>query len=232
LETLVLQENISSDAFDHILFPMHSLKSLSCTVPGAKGLRSYHTVLEKMSPLRIIKSLQHLESTLVKLKLNGENQDWGNHDGTRLDLSSFKALKLLIVSHFLLFESCGPGPSREGVYLLLPFSLESLTVYFDFASGFLYNSEQEYDRFSAGIVPETAYSWLTELGLHKASSLPNLNEVFIQEAMRYHRGPPFPLVHKYPTHLATVCENSGIKLSVEMRGGYSCLSPDGWGLSI
>jgi hypothetical protein len=129
LETIVLGNNISLDALHQALIPFRSLQSLSCKMPSVRRPNS-DDGLSGMSPMAFASSLQPVAATLTELKVSGE-QTWRIHDTTRLDLSSFNALKLLAVPHFLLFESYEAHTSREGVYLLLPPTLRELKVFMD-----------------------------------------------------------------------------------------------------
>lgn len=128
LQTLEIQSGISLAAFYRLIHPLHSLKSLNCMIPGTRGPYSSRSMIDQLSPFRIFKSLEPTKVTLTELRLYSGDQHWPTNDGTRLDLSSFTALKILDIPHLLLFCSPGPDPSRDGTYLLLPPNLEHLKV--------------------------------------------------------------------------------------------------------
>jgi hypothetical protein len=86
-------------------------------------------------------------------------------------------------------------------------------------AGFLYNSEKEFDDFNAGLLPEAAYLWLTELALHKVSRFPSLNAICVEEKVVSRRGdPPLPYTVWHPEPIIAFFESYGIKLDVRMRG--------------
>jgi len=105
------------------------LKKLSCNIPGSKlQPKSPHppTVL---SPGNLCQILEPIERTLTTLRLReGFNTNWSAHDGSRLDLSQFRALKHLTVIGKCFFAARGPSPSRSGLFQLLPLHLETLRV--------------------------------------------------------------------------------------------------------
>jgi hypothetical protein len=82
-----------------------------------------------VSLMQIAKTLKLCKTTLKVLRLGGASQYWSAHDQIRLDLSQFSSLAELELPSFLLFGSLGPSPSRNGVYRLLPQSLQRLTVF-------------------------------------------------------------------------------------------------------
>jgi hypothetical protein len=65
---------------------------------------------------------------LARLELRDGCQQWLGHDGSRLDLSSFVALKYLAATASCFVVQLSLGVSRNGLYSLLPRSLEKLHV--------------------------------------------------------------------------------------------------------
>ncbi|KAF2672280.1 hypothetical protein BT63DRAFT_422769, partial [Microthyrium microscopicum] len=129
VESLELESHISLDAFHNLLKPLKSLASLTCTVPGTPGPRTRPAMTDVLSPRQIATSLESTTLTLKELKLSGPLQYWPRTDGTRLNLTSFKLLKRVDVPHFLFFNSPGPSPDRDGLYKLLPPSVEHIEVF-------------------------------------------------------------------------------------------------------
>ena len=62
------------------------------------------------------------------LELRDGSQQWFGHDGSRLDLSSFVALKYLSATASCFVAPLSLGDSRNGLYSLLPRSLEKLHI--------------------------------------------------------------------------------------------------------
>jgi len=130
LETLELVSHISLDGLYEVLVPFRSLKSLSCKVPFAAGHVGQMTS-SPMSPMVFASSLRPVAATLTELEVSRVGVNWKIHDSTRLDLSSFSAIKFVAVPHFLLFDSYEASTGREGVYLLMPLTLRRLKVTMD-----------------------------------------------------------------------------------------------------
>lgn len=61
-------------------------------------------------------------------------QEWQGHDGTGLDLSSFVALKNLTASALCFVPPLGREYARDGLYKILPKSLEMIHVSLPMAS--------------------------------------------------------------------------------------------------
>jgi hypothetical protein len=108
------------------------LKMLECGVPNGEQLqvanrRGY--IQNNLSPAEILSAILPVQQTLRKLVLCDVYQNyWPIHDGSRLDLSGFTALKTIKVPSNLLFQAAEADPSRDGVYRLLPRSLEWIKV--------------------------------------------------------------------------------------------------------
>ena len=73
--------------------------------------------------------------TLRRLKFYTKQQEWPSHDGTRIDLSSFVALKELKASAICFLAPFSRKISKDGFYKLLPKSLEMLHVSVDKKQG-------------------------------------------------------------------------------------------------
>lgn len=80
------------------------------------------------SPGRILPTLAPSAETLAMLELRDGCQQWLGHDGSRLDLSSFVALKYLSATASCFVAPLSLGDLRNGLYSLLPRSLEKLHI--------------------------------------------------------------------------------------------------------
>jgi hypothetical protein len=134
LQVLELGSCIEPSALKAIHFSFSgSLKELICSVPVRNEWidympSSWPSMLRTFSPERILSTLAPSADTLTRLGLRDGSQQWLGHDGSRLDLSSFIALKYLAAT-----ASCFVAPlslidSRNGQYSLLPRFLEKLHV--------------------------------------------------------------------------------------------------------
>lgn len=87
-----------------------------------------------LCPSRVLSALLPLSNTLTNLEIyaNGQQTRWRSeisaHDGSRLDLSEFLALKSLSASAELFVAPLSSRIPREGLYKLLPRSLKRLHV--------------------------------------------------------------------------------------------------------
>src|ERR1700761_6218823 len=103
----------------------------------------------------------------------------------------------------------------------------SCQVYFDFGSGFLYNSSAEYDLFENENMSKSNYYWLTEICLHKSENLPDLNTINIREELRGGAGGGCgsgrltSSIRWLPPDVAVQFQDNGIKLDVTLRAGYA-----------
>ena len=110
-----------------------ALQVLQCNIPGREqitGARFFNKRMNSpVSPARAASALGPIQDTLVRLII-GEctGTDWPYHDGSQLDLSQFKALRNLNVQEKCLFHVKGPDPSRNGVFKLLPATLQEFNV--------------------------------------------------------------------------------------------------------
>lgn len=75
-------------------------------------------------------ALSYASETLVHLKLFSNSVTWPNpnHDGSRLDLSSFTALKTVETGAEFFCLPLEYGKVRDGLYELLPRNIVSLKV--------------------------------------------------------------------------------------------------------
>jgi hypothetical protein len=134
LQVLELGWYIGPSALKAILLRFSgSLKQHICSVPVRNEWINYmpssmSSILRTFSPGRILPTLAPSEDTLTRLELRDGCQQWLGHDGSRLDLSSFVALKYLAATASCFVAPLSLGDSRNGLYSLLPSSLEKLHV--------------------------------------------------------------------------------------------------------
>jgi hypothetical protein len=119
--------------FDHTLRVCRNLRILDCKVPVDTPVQRSQpfAFFQRLSPLRITRSLAALANTLTQLNLYNENNVfWPSlgHDGTRLDLSQFVSLKDLAASAELFFAPLSLAIPRDAFYRLLPQSIENIWV--------------------------------------------------------------------------------------------------------
>ncbi|KAG4440031.1 hypothetical protein IFR05_004481 [Cadophora sp. M221] len=119
-------------------------------------------------------------------------QHWQGHDGSRLDLSSFVKLKVLNIAALCIFAPLPLRIPREGLYKLLPYSLERLAVKFCYEVGIFYSTipgvgqveQQGLAKFRSEDLDKSSYRWILELAIFKDSSFPRLDSVYLYEAVR------------------------------------------------
>lgn len=126
---------IQHDAGDGVDIP-----ALKTIIAHCKNLKVLHCPLTldprteqyTLSPSRILPTIIPVFATLVTLNLYDLLLDskwgWERHDGNRLDLSVFTALRSLVTDSRLLLPPVHDLSPREGLYTLLPSSLEYLSV--------------------------------------------------------------------------------------------------------
>ncbi len=92
-------------------------------------LRRLKTIMmSPLSPALMAQAFSPLQAFLVELRLNdGLITHWPGHDGTRMDISKFTCLKVLVVPSTYFFRG-SPEVERRGVRELLPLVLEELNV--------------------------------------------------------------------------------------------------------
>jgi len=182
----------------------------------------------QLSPLGIGRSLSPANGSLTELIIHGSKQHWESQDTTRIDLSSFKSLKVLSMPWFLVFDSSDPDSigNRNGVYKLLPSGLVDLRIFFGWTAGVLYNSEQQFHDFQNGKMPETTYFWLTELSFHKTNRFPQLKTVQVWEATESLDTPEnSPVVEWSCSCLSEQFQERGVILKVVLRLGHCPMLP-------
>lgn len=127
------------DVFSKLLRYTSSLRYLAYAIPipGLLELVQSTNLRTRANPVRIayvlspqsfMPALNLLSQSLTSLVIHSTGQVWDKYDGTRLDFSSFPILKELHVSPLCFFSPLSLGFSRDGLYKLLPPSLEQLTV--------------------------------------------------------------------------------------------------------
>ncbi|KAK0122203.1 hypothetical protein ONS95_010460 [Cadophora gregata] len=147
-------------------------------------------------------------------------------DPARIDLSGMTALKELKISalYFFLVLNGGRGvltdhPSRNGLYKLLPQSLEALQMHFPNETEIFYpnpgQGSPERDRFVNGDMDASSYEWILEL----ATFLPSLRYIFMNET-HYNPGRPMNFdLEKWdaPGPIKILFEEAGIDVDIRVR---------------
>ena len=126
---------IPQSILEQILQLTPVLRDLGCGIPVRKSLTIWtiHSQGDypKLSLMGLKESLLPAREHLVSLILSDNERpydDWTGIHGPCLDLSSFTSLKHLRAPAPCFYASRVPGPSRDGVYKLLPRTLEELQV--------------------------------------------------------------------------------------------------------
>ena len=109
-----------------------TLTSLNVMMPG----RTTHIyngspgvqMLDAFSPKSMRAMLQPVRATLRTLALQADAMLWPSHDGSILDLGHFVSLKNVKLSSLFLFRFGSSARDRNGVWRLLPPSIEKLSV--------------------------------------------------------------------------------------------------------
>ena len=125
--------NISELSLFFTLFTSIKVLALGIPLQDAEvptGQAPEHEPNLCLSPGSIANMLCPFQDMLVELWLCNQfsSSTETAHDGTRIDLSGFPALKKLTLPPSCLFPSKLPNKAREGVWRLLPPHLETLTV--------------------------------------------------------------------------------------------------------
>ena len=106
-----------------------ALRQLMCNFPGPNRYSVGPDVSTIASPGSLRLMLAPAQYSLTDLSiLEGTKNEFSGHDGTRLDLSNFSALRCLTVKSKCFFKAKGPDGSRNRVFELLPRSLRVLAV--------------------------------------------------------------------------------------------------------
>ena len=104
-----------------------NLKYLCFWIPSESTCRLFG--LSSLSPANMPITLESVQHSLLRLELLGiRNSEWFHSDGSRIDLTSFKCLKVLTARAEFFFNAESPSAMRKGVYELLPTTLEELNV--------------------------------------------------------------------------------------------------------
>jgi hypothetical protein len=231
------------------------LQILECAVPNGEQVQVANTrgyIQINLSPAEVLSVILPVEYTLMKLVLCDVYQNYRPiHDGSRLDLSGFAALKTIKVPSNLLFQAPEAHPSRDGVFRLLPRSLEwmkvgltsglralnpplffsthSKQISFPENNGIKYaNPPQETEHIPSNEIGPTDLSWLEELATYKHLCFPRLTSVKLHEwcpgrlQMTGHRMVRFPT----PDSTLDLFDASGIKLRIKARCAWK-FAPSG-----
>ena len=127
--------SIPPQVLRYVLTLTPALRELRCNFPayriradpGPDNPGSHQS--SELSPKELACTLRSVERTLTRLTLTeGARMAWSTHDGSRLDLSEFSALKYLSLKSKCFFTTTDPDGSRKGVFELLPSCLEKLEV--------------------------------------------------------------------------------------------------------
>ncbi|KAL9046053.1 MAG: hypothetical protein Q9214_001017 [Letrouitia sp. 1 TL-2023] len=152
-----------------------------------------------LSPAAVSRTFGPIKSTLRELQLTSGGMFWPSHDQTRLDVSDFVALRVLQVPCNCLFPP--ESESRNGVYKLLPKSLQTLK------------------NFTSAKMDKDEFDWLVELALNKETQLPEIEHVILSEdngnegngtEMGFQMGSK-----GLPSSLTSLCVMHEIKVDVE-----------------
>lgn len=134
LGKLVFQRSqVGLPLFENIVSRSQNLKTLETNLPFlppvVKTDISHEIIIENtFSALRLQTILLHAADTLTSLNLHSQGQLWRQHDGTRLDLSNFTTLKSITLSAMCMCAPLSRDISRDGLFKLLPRSVEKFTV--------------------------------------------------------------------------------------------------------
>ncbi|PVH84553.1 hypothetical protein DL98DRAFT_569064 [Cadophora sp. DSE1049] len=214
-----------------ILGRSYALDKLYCNVPlqtdfprDTFGGGILH-IPYSLSPSRIGTCFTSTAHTLTKLDLGTQHLHWQGHDGSRLDLSSFVKLKVLSIAALCILAPLPLRISRDGLYKLLPYSLERLVVKFCFNIGIFYSTvygvgqveEQGLNQFLLEDMDKSSYRWILELATFKDISFPRLESVCLYEEVseRYAMfaseewDPPLTIDHSF--------DEADIELDVSVR---------------
>ena len=122
------------------------LRRLAATLPGRGNPDDVRAPLDarRLCPAAIARALDPVRHTLQELSLINDRHEWAGSDGTRADFSAFKQLRKMRVAPGLWFSwgayaqavspkldqgFCWCKEVREGVWKMLPRSLEELEVW-------------------------------------------------------------------------------------------------------
>lgn len=122
--------HVPEDELSRLLQRTPSLKKLRCAIPGPKAYTEPPQLFTHGRAMSAVaKSLEPIQHCLNHLVIRqGRNTDWASYDDSRLDLSQFKSLTTLEAPAECFFRARKADPSRNGVYALLPPTLEELDV--------------------------------------------------------------------------------------------------------
>ncbi|KAE9363995.1 hypothetical protein N431DRAFT_390221, partial [Stipitochalara longipes BDJ] len=208
-----------------------SLKELICPVPvNSHWIDDWpadrDAMLRTFSPMRILPTLFPVAQSLTRLELDTRRQDWPNHDGSRLDLSGFVALKDLTASALCFLAPLPQGIPRNGLYRLLPRSLRRLHLDFGLEIGVFYSVDDAVvrridragrDLFLSEDMDPSSYEWIVELAKHKTDHLLALQDVELSEHNM--RGGPSFIPEKWdpPLKVGWAFDEAVIDLTVIVR---------------
>ena len=123
--------HVPEAALNEMLRYPRNLRTLITSLPGRDPPNNYSRpgadLTTPLSPAAVPKALDPTKDSLTELSLVDVDCVWPSHDGSRSDLSHFKALRKLQISSLCYFL---PGYSkRGGIAHMLPSSLVELEVH-------------------------------------------------------------------------------------------------------
>ncbi|KAH7083412.1 hypothetical protein BKA63DRAFT_152731 [Paraphoma chrysanthemicola] len=159
-----------------------SLKHLCCRIPmdtSVPGLDfGTPTVSCPVRPWQFTSTFKHVHNTLTTLSLLNMRHTV-LYDGSVMDLSGFKVLRELEITSCCIMPAGPPGEERNSLAGRLPVTLRRLKLEFPRETGIFYHHGED-DAFlnqNPANIPETRYSWISQLLYHKPMHLPNLGSV-------------------------------------------------------
>ncbi|KUJ11438.1 uncharacterized protein LY89DRAFT_674034 [Mollisia scopiformis] len=187
-----------------------ALETLSFTVPPFAEQFQTSTSTRDFSPRKIGDALAPVRHSLVNLTVGSRSIH--RHDGSRLDISAFEKLTHISVPSILFFKSSRP---RDGVYRLLPRSLETLEICFS-EPPWIFQSDTviEEDEEAAAAAKE---KWILELALNKAVYLPLLSRVKLRELRRVNVYPFTGYKSPIPENIQEAFDEKDIHIEIWTR---------------
>ncbi|KAL8942797.1 MAG: hypothetical protein Q9211_001251 [Gyalolechia sp. 1 TL-2023] len=151
-----------------------SLRKLVCSFLDEKCSPNATTIHQALSPA---------QSSLTDLRLSGDDNQ------TPCDLRDFTVLKRLAATAPIFFLASHPGIERDGVYKLLPTSLDTLELEFPF-HWWVFNNDDRHDRSDPASLrrasedpPPWKYEWLRELAYYT-----HLKTLKVSERIKHRKG--------------------------------------------
>ncbi|KAF8856761.1 hypothetical protein BDZ45DRAFT_675246 [Acephala macrosclerotiorum] len=196
----------------------------------------------KLCPSLVLSALLPLSKTLTNLEIYANGQpisrrfEMSAHDGSRLDLSQFLALKSLTASADLFVAPLSSRIPRNGCYSLLPRSLKRFHLQFQYriivfsppptvylpSKLIKYEDEKREEYLNEVYRLYPSYTWIIELAQYKVERGSDLESVKLHE--RKDEGWPrlyFDEKWEVPEDVRNVFEQAGIHLEMFLRGAHA-----------